>query len=53
METILKILVTMSEDMVELTEVTEALIQRCKEMEQRIDALEHKQREDGDKLTKM
>lgn len=47
MEAMLKILATMSEDIVELTEVIEALTQRCKEMEQRIDALEHKQREDG------
>lgn len=51
MEEILKILEVVTNDMVRMTHVVESLIKRCKEMEMRINVLESKNRNNGNKFT--
>lgn len=51
MEEILKVLEVVTNDMVRMTHVVESLIKRCEEMEMRINVLESKNRNNGNKFT--
>lgn len=51
MEEILKILETMSDDMVKMTHIIESMAEKMEEMDKRIYHLEHNNRNYGNKFT--